>query len=158
LIGADTDPHALKRAKRQFPQMRIVSPKEIHRVKADVFSPCALGGDFTVTTVKELRCAIVCGGANNQLEKREDGTRLYKRGILYVPDYVANAGGLINVAGEMRTGGYSRAWVEKKTKNIKNTVAEIIELSRETKKPMHEVADRLAESVFMGNGKKARKS
>ena len=156
IMAADIDPLAIRRAKARFPKIKIVSPKEIPFVKADVFAPCAMGGDFTAETIKKLKCAIVCGGANNQLTSREDGTRLHKRGILYVPDYVANAGGLINVAGEMRKNGYHRAWVERKVLGIRNTVSEIIELSHATKKPMHEVADRLAEARFLG-GRKRKK-
>ena len=148
LIGADVSDSALRAARRAFPKMKIVRPTEIHKQEVDIYSPCALGNEFGAPTVAQLKCAIVCGGANNQLVTREDGARLHKRSILYVPDYLANAGGLINVVGEFHKGGYSRAWVEKKTKDIRSTAAKVIALSQKTRKSTSEVADELAERCF----------
>lgn len=76
----------------------VVAPEAIHAVSADVFSPCALGGTINPDTIPQLRCEIVVGAANNQLASPEDADRLAARGILYVPDYVANAGGVIDGA------------------------------------------------------------
>lgn len=76
----------------------VVAPDAIHAVSADVFSPCALGGTINPDTIPQLRCEIVVGAANNQLASPEDADRLATRGILYVPDYVANAGGVIDGA------------------------------------------------------------
>ena len=118
----------------------------------DVYAPCALGDEFNKRTIPQLRCAIICGGANNQLASREDGDRLHSWDILYVPDYLANAGGLINVVGELDSKGYSRRKVERKVKGIQHTSKKIIELSRQHNQPTSFVADRLAEQIF--NSKK----
>ena len=148
LIGADVNFHKVRRARARFPEIQIVSPEEIHRRKVDIFAPCALGNDFDKKTIPQLRCKVICGGANNQLATAEDGARLYSWGILYVPDYLANAGGLINVSAELNRGGYRRPWVERKVKRIKETTKQVLVLSRKTNKPTSEVADRLAESFF----------
>ena len=78
----------------------VVAPGEIMTIEADVFSPCALGAILTEQSIPALKVPIVAGGANNQLATPEDGARLHARGILYAPDYVINAGGIINVSTE----------------------------------------------------------
>ena len=78
----------------------VVSPDEILSLEADVVSPCALGAIWTEESIAALKTPIVAGGANNQLATQEDGQRLHQRGILYAPDYVINAGGIINVSTE----------------------------------------------------------
>jgi leucine dehydrogenase len=78
----------------------VVPPEEILSVKAHILAPCALGGVLDCATIKTVRARLVCGGANNQLATPENGDLLAARGVLYVPDYVANAGGIINVAAE----------------------------------------------------------
>src|SRR3546814_12126451 len=77
---------------------KAVPADEIMRIAADVFSPCALGAILTESSIAALDVAVVAGAANNQLATPEDGERIYRRGILYAPDYVINAGGIINVA------------------------------------------------------------
>jgi leucine dehydrogenase len=91
----------------------VVDPDRVHTVACDVLSPCALGATLNETTIPGLACAAVCGCANNQLATDDDGERLAARGVLYAPDYVANAGGVINIADELRGDGYdrSRAWI-----------------------------------------------
>jgi leucine dehydrogenase len=83
-----------------------VDPDEIHRVDCDFFSPCAMGAGLNETTVPELNCAAIVGSANNQLATDKDAERLADRGILYAPDFVVNAGGLINVDDELQ--GFSK--------------------------------------------------
>jgi leucine dehydrogenase len=78
----------------------VVDPAEIMTLEADVLSPCALGAILTEQSIAALNVPIVAGGANNQLATRADGDRLHARGILYAPDYVINAGGIINVSTE----------------------------------------------------------
>jgi glutamate dehydrogenase/leucine dehydrogenase len=80
----------------------VVAPADAHTVPCDVFSPCALGAVLTAATIPELRCAAVVGSANNQLGEEADAERLAQAGIVYVPDFVANAGGVINIAEELR--------------------------------------------------------
>lgn len=157
IYGADIEEKQIKEIKKKFPKVRIVSPKEIHKMKVDVFSPCALGADVNPTSLKEFKCRIICGGANNQLLTKDLGAKLHKQGILYIPDYVANAGGLINVAGEMNPHGYSRDWVEKKVKGIGKTVRIILEKSRKDNKSTVEVSDKLAENILAAKAKKKNK-
>ena len=148
VIAADIDLAKVKLATKNFPNIKIVSPSVIHKQEVDIFAPCALGGYLNQETIPELKCKVVCGGANNQLATPKDGTRLHRRKILYIPDYLANSGGLINVAAELRSGGYSRIWVERKCKQIQVTATKIINLSRRYNKPTNVVADRLAENIF----------
>ncbi|MBI4094896.1 MAG: Glu/Leu/Phe/Val dehydrogenase [Candidatus Liptonbacteria bacterium] len=156
LIGADIDPDRVRSAKRRFPRIKIVEAKEIHRQRVDVYAPCALGGDFNKKTIPQLRCQVICGGANNQLSSEKDGERLHGWGILYIPDYLANAGGLINVVSELDKRGYSSRRVRKKVKDIRKTAKKIIMLSEKLNKPTSDVADRLAERIFK-NGKRRKK-
>ena len=88
----------------------------IHACAADLFSPNALGAGLNARTIPELGAPIVCGAANNQLETEEDGARLVARGITYAPDYVVNAGGIINVSAEYL--GESGAAVEARVRAI----------------------------------------
>lgn len=78
----------------------VASSAQVVAAQADIFAPCALGGVFHAETVDAVRARVICGAANNQLATPADGERLARRGILYAPDYVVNAGGIINVAGE----------------------------------------------------------
>ncbi|MEK7193678.1 MAG: Glu/Leu/Phe/Val dehydrogenase dimerization domain-containing protein [Patescibacteria group bacterium] len=146
---ADINSDRIKSVKRKFPRVSVVSPAEIHKQRVDVYAPCALGDEFNKKTIPQLRSQIICGGANNQLSSSEDGNRLHSWGILYIPDYLANAGGLINVVAEIDSGGYSRRKVERKVKGIKNMAKKIIELSVKKNQPTSEVADRLAEEIFL---------
>lgn len=97
LVVSDIRKERVEEAKLRF-GAQGVRPDEIHKVACDVFAPCALGGILNGRTVGELRCAVVAGAANNQLASPEAGKSLARRGILYVPDYVLNAGGLIAAA------------------------------------------------------------
>lgn len=98
LIMADIDPAHLQKCQSEF-GVSIVDPDEIYSVKCDVFSPCALGAVINANTIPVLNCAIVAGSANNQLKELEaDDQRLFERGILYAPDFLINAGGLIQAA------------------------------------------------------------
>lgn len=150
VIGADILTAATKKALRRFPKIKIVRPTEIHKLKVNVFSPCALGNDFNSRTIPQLKCDIVCGGANNQLASDRDGVRLHTRGILYIPDYVANAGGLINVTEEWNKKGYRSDAVRRKVKEVGKTVKRVIDLSRKERLPTSIIADRLAENIFLG--------
>jgi len=132
---------------------RYVEPDDIYSVKCDIFSPCALGGILDDKTVRKLKCVIVAGSANNQLKANRHGDSLQKRGILYAPDYVINAGGLINVAEELR--GYERARALHKAARIYNAVARVIRIANEDAIPTYVAADRLAERRIE-RAKKAR--
>ncbi|MDP3778504.1 MAG: amino acid dehydrogenase [Candidatus Sungbacteria bacterium] len=148
IIVTDINPVAIKKIHKLFSRVVIVPPTEIHRQKVDVFSPCALGGDLNRASIKKLRCAIVCGSANNQLAMNSDGDRLHKAGILYIPDYLANAGGLINVVDELNPTGYNRNRVIKKVSDIELTTLKLLEYARKKRQATHVVADAMAQSIF----------
>src|SRR5262249_60910404 len=99
LIVADVRDAAVARVVRDFGAISA-SPDQIASLPTDVFAPCALGGILDEHSIAKLGAPIVAGGANNQLRSEEDGERLRKRGVLYAPDYVINAGGIISVAHE----------------------------------------------------------
>jgi leucine dehydrogenase len=148
IAAADINPERTKYAKKHFPKIKIVPASAIFREIADVYCPCALGGDFTNRTIPFLNCRIICGAANNQLWSKPDGEKFHKRNILYIPDYVSNAGGLINVAAELDPRGYERKRVEKNLLKIKKTIEKIISISGRKKISTNQVADRLAEKII----------
>lgn len=143
VIASEIRPERVQRAKKEIPQIKIVAPEVIHKQKADVFSPCALGGDLTQQSIRELKAKIICGSANNQLASSKDSSRLFKRGIIYVPDYVANAGGLINVVDELHSGGYDRARVERNVAQVFETVTHLLTESIKKKRPSDFIADQI---------------
>lgn len=120
-----------------------VQPDEIYGVKADVFAPCALGGIINDKTIPQLKVEIVSGGANNQLLERRHGDILEEKGILYAPDYVANAGGVINVFGEVA--GWDSGRAHKKADEIYDTILKVFEIAKKEGIRSYEAADRLAE-------------
>ncbi len=103
------------------------SPEEIYDIECDVFAPCALGAVINDDTVPRLKSKIVAGGANNVLLTEEHGDRLRERGILYAPDFVINAGGIINVSVELEPDGYNEQRALEKVRNIHNAVRDILE-------------------------------
>lgn len=134
----------------------IVAPDEILNVKADVFSPCALGAILNKDSIQNLNVPIVAGGANNQLADDRDGLYMMERDILFAPDYVINAGGIINVCGET-TGNYDIDWVNEKVDKIYNTLMHIFERSDAESRPTNKVADEMAEEII-ANAAKSKKT
>ncbi|MDO7841265.1 Glu/Leu/Phe/Val family dehydrogenase [Sphingomonas immobilis] len=116
-------------------------------IEADIVSPNALGAILTEASIGALKTTVVAGGANNQLARREDGARLRDRGILYAPDYVINAGGIINVALEYLGQG-SRAEVEARIAKIPERLAEVWDESARTGAPASDVADTIAKRLI----------
>jgi leucine dehydrogenase len=143
---ADVDKTTLSAVKKQFPKVRIVSPKEIFSQNADVFSPCALGGYLNGETIKKIRSKIILGGANNQLASEKIGTDLYGRGILYAPDYVVNGGGLISVTDEYENPVFNKQRLVKKVKKIAETLKEIIAISKKQHRATNLVSDEIAQA------------
>jgi leucine dehydrogenase len=123
-----------------------VDPDAASTVACDIFSPCALGAVLNEHTVPQLRCAAICGCANNQLANDEDGDRLAARDILYAPDYVANAGGVINIAEELSAGGYDRDRALGRVATIRATMARVFAVARERTTTPARAADALAEA------------
>jgi len=120
-----------------------VAPGEIFGVEADVFAPCALGGVINDETIPRLRVEIVAGAANNQLLEARHGEALEARGILYAPDYVANAGGIINGCVELL--GWPPGEARRKVEGIYDTLLKVFRIARAESLPPHVAADRLAE-------------
>jgi leucine dehydrogenase len=149
LVVADTQTANVERCVAEFRAARV-APSEVLDVPCDVFAPCALGAVVNDDTVGRLQCAIVAGAANNVLAEPRHGRALHDRGILYAPDYVINAGGLINVAYEYRPEGHDLAAVRAKVELIHDTLDEIFSRSAATGLPPHEIADRIAEERIYG--------
>jgi leucine dehydrogenase len=125
---ADADVDNLASAVNEF-GVETAPPDEIHKLEADVFAPCALGAVINDDTITQLNCRIVAGAANNQLAREEHGDKLRGLGILYAPDFVINAGGLINVEDELR--GYDRERAMKRVEGIYKQLQHIFAMSRE---------------------------
>lgn len=128
----------------------VVAPDAIYDVAADIYAPCALGATLNNGTLPRLKVKAVIGAANNQLATPEIGQKLFDMGILYGPDYLVNAGGITNVASELRAretnGAYDPAWVERKLVRLMQTFDEVLDRSEAEKRPTHEVADAIAEA------------
>ena len=142
LIVTDINKAVLETAKAKL-GATVVEPDEIHAVEADVFAPCALGGAISKATLPDIKASIIAGAANNQLASPEIGEACRQRGILYAPDYVVNAGGIINVAAEV-SGVYDPSWVSKKLEDLEITIKNIFSIASEQGLATNIVADRLA--------------
>lgn len=128
----------------------VVDQNSIYDVVADIFAPCALGGIINDDTLPHLRFNIIAGSANNQLASPRHGRDLMKKGILYAPDYAINAGGLISVSNEGENYDYEAVLTQ--VHNIKDTLLEIFQESKETKLPTSVVSDHIAERRFLTHG------
>ena len=125
-----------------------VDCEEIHRQDVDVFAPCALGSAINDKTLAELRCEVVAGAANNQLDEVRHGQELVDKGILYAPDYVINAGGIINVGVELQQDGYSEQIAIKSIERIPQALNELWTMADEHSIPPNEAAERLAKKIL----------
>ncbi|WP_050029010.1 Glu/Leu/Phe/Val dehydrogenase dimerization domain-containing protein [Verrucomicrobium sp. BvORR034] len=124
---------------------RLATAAEVYSRPVDVYAPCALGATLNPETIPLLRCKVVAGAANNQLlDEDRDGLALQKRDIVYVPDFVANAGGIINISVE-REGGYDRNRALQLTENIRHNVNRVFEIADAEGLLPHQAAMRLAE-------------
>jgi leucine dehydrogenase len=144
VVCCDIDAENLKRVGTDFRGVETVAPDKIYGVECDVFAPCAMGAIINDDTIPQLKCAIVAGSANNQLgDEDKHAGALEKRGILYAPDYVINAGGLINVANELE--GYNRERAVQQAASIYNIVTTIYQIARDEKITTNRAANALAE-------------
>jgi leucine dehydrogenase len=153
VIVSDVDLDSVARVVRDF-GVQTVPPDAIHGVDCDIFAPCAMGGGINDETVRQLRCRVVAGSANNQLARPEHGAALAELGIVYAPDFVANAGGLINVADEMQ--GYVPERARSSVENVYRTLREVLRIAREDRISTAAAADRYAESRLHGIGRLRR--
>ncbi len=141
---ADVDPGALERVQRDF-DVDVVPVEKAHTVECDVFSPCALGAVLNEHTIPELRCRAVVGSANNQLAVAADADRLASAGVVYAPDYVVNAGGIVNIADELSPAGYLQARAWDRVRRIFDTTAAVLQTAEDEGITTAAAADHLAE-------------
>ncbi len=145
LTVSDIDIRKQKLCEQRF-NATTVAPEEIYHVPCDVFSPCGLGAILNDNTIPHLTCDIIAGSANNQLLEQRHGDALHQKGILYAPDYVINAGGLIQVSLGLKH--ISQQDILKKTTHIGNTLQRIFERSKIDNISTHVIADHLAEDIL----------
>ncbi len=141
---ADIDQEKTSLLAAQY-SVSVVQPEEIHRLDVDVYSPCAMGAVLNDQTIPELRCKIVCGSANNQLAEERHGDLLAREGILYAPDYIVSAGGVISGVDILNPGGFNRQRAMEKVSHIYKTMGNVIAISKEQNIPTYRAADVLAE-------------
>jgi len=141
---ADIDQERARLVAAEY-NLHIVSPEEIHSLRADVYCPCALGNVLNDQTIPELRCKIVCGSANNQLGEEHHGDLLQQRGILYAPDYIVNTGGLLAGLDSLNPGGYNRHRAMEQVSRLYDAMENIIAISKAQNIPTNRAADVLAE-------------
>jgi valine dehydrogenase (NAD+) len=154
VVITDVDPTAVERVQARHPHVKAVpDTATLVRTPHDVYSPNALGGALDAETVAVLPARIVCGGANNQLATPEMGDRLVERGILYAPDYLVNAGGVIQVEDERH--GFSFARAQSKASGIFDVALRVFQAADDEGVSPAVAADRLAEERMRSVGRLA---
>lgn len=149
LMVYDINEDRINQALEFFPNISIIQPEEFYTKECDIFAPCALGKDITNEVANTIKAKIICGSANNQLVSDMEGIILFNRGIVYVPDYVANSGGLINVVAELDINGYNKVNVLDKCKKVEEEVALILNESKKTNTAPNIVADLIAKRALI---------
>ena len=144
LIVTDISEENVRRAKEAYPNIMTVKPDEIFSVECDIFSPNALGAIINDETIPQLQCKAICGAANNQLHETRHGVMLKEKGILFAPDYVANAGGLIQVADELQ--GYHKERAFKNAGLIYDILLKIYAIAKK-----ENIATSLAAEIMLDN-------
>jgi leucine dehydrogenase len=121
-----------------------VANNSIYELDVDIYAPCALGATINSQTIEKLRCAIIAGAANNQLADEDiHGQLLLEKGIIYAPDYLINAGGLINCYSEIA--GFSKKRTMQLAENIYEATRSVLKKSKSENIPTHEAANKIAE-------------
>ena len=143
VIVADIDDQKVQHCKKKHGEVEVISPHKILSTNCDILAPCALGAILNEKTLPHLKCKAIAGGANNQLAHNGIGEALKTKNILYAPDYVINAGGLINVFVELE--GYSQKRALTKTRKVYDNLMRIFEIAEKQNIPTGLAADRLAE-------------
>lgn len=146
IVGTDINENHLRELHRQLAYVEV-EPDDIYSVDCDIFAPCALGGILNDQTIPKLRCRVIAGSANNQLLEEYHGEVLRKLGILYAPDYAANAGGVINISCELNQ-EYAAEQAYRLTNGIEQTLRRIFIRADYLGKPTNVVANQLAEELF----------
>ncbi len=142
IIVADIDQVKVKHHREVY-KAEVATPEDIVFTDCEIFAPCALGAVINDNTIQKLRCKAIAGGANNILAEARHGDHLRELGILYAPDYVVNAGGLMNVFVELE--GYSPDRAFEKTRKVYDNVTKVFEIAKRDNIGTHTAADRMAE-------------
>lgn len=148
LSVADMNPARVASTVKEF-GATMVDPRAIHGAEADVFAPCAIGGILNARSIPEIRARMICGAANNQLATPEAAESLRARDILYLPDYVANGGGIINVAAEILQIEPREPWVKERLSAMQGRMAHILTRAAGESISPAIVADRLVEEQLL---------
>lgn len=144
LIVTDINPFLVEEAVNHW-GAKEVSLDQIFQFECDIFSPCAIGGILNEKTIPQLKCRAVAGAANNQLLTDEDGDRLVQRQILYAPDFVINAGGLLNISSEIKKCKYQAEWTRDRVNHLYNILLSIFDQAEQTSRSPHQIAIEMAE-------------
>ena len=145
LIISDIKQESIDKVVNEF-GATVVEPNAIYGIECDIYAPCALGATANDETIPQFKCKILCGGANNVLKDASVHAKaLQDRGIIYAPDYLANAGGVINVSYERAEGGYNEEASLRDVDFIYTRMLDILTISKETGRLTYQVADELAE-------------
>jgi leucine dehydrogenase len=160
IIFTDISENNIDRMKSEFSNAEFVKPEEIFDVNCDIYAPCALGASINDDTIDRLKCKLVAGAANNQLKDDRHGQELKDRGIVYAPDYLINAGGLMNVSIEFE--GWNDSKSRRMIDTIYDTTLNIFKISDDENISVSQAADVLAEkrirsmkhiqNTFLGRG------
>ena len=141
LIVTDIYEDNIKRVTSEMDAV-VVRPEDIFGVDAEIFAPCALGGIINDQTIPQFKFKVIAGAANNVLQEERHGDKIHELGILYAPDYVINAGGVINVAEELQGYDYERAL--QKVETVFDNVAKVFRIAKEMNIPTYKAADQMA--------------
>jgi leucine dehydrogenase len=142
---ADIFPNKIKLVTDRNKGVEVVDPNDIAALDMDIYAPCALGATLNDQTIPQLKCQIVAGAANNQLaEEGKHGKMLVDRGIIYAPDFLINAGGLINCYSELE--GYNRDRALQQAEHIYDTTMTVLDAAQSTGKPTYQIANEMAEA------------
>jgi leucine dehydrogenase len=151
VVIADINPERVRTVASELGAEAVESEK-IMDIDMDIYAPCALGATVNEATLGRLKCSIICGSANNQLaDEKVHGEELSKKGILYAPDFLVNAGGLINVYNELL--GYNRERAMKQAETIYENVTKVFRISKADHIPTYLAANRVAEQRITALGK-----
>lgn len=154
MVVCDIDQEKVKNYVKNY-GVKSVAPNDIYSVECDIFAPCAMGGIINDDTLSKLKCKAVAGSANNQLKSDSHGEELKKQGILYAPDFVINAGGLINVTFELEKEGYCHDKALKRVSDIHDSLISIFTIAEENNISTSSAAVKMAEErLKKGIGKR----
>ena len=157
LTVTDINQAVLRKAQEEFRNVTVVDPISAHEVACDILAPCALGGSINPQTIPDIKAKLIAGAANNQLQNKLQGQRLHDKGVLYAPDYVVNAGGIIAVGYEYFSYNGNNPFDHAMTQEtlaehiscIEGTTSDLLTRSKDENQPAGDVADRMAEEIFL---------